>query len=91
MQWSLKRVHVKKKNHKALFFIKCFDTFVPVVLHSSCRGDVQSDGRHDELLHATGSPTAAAGRHGPERLQHGPVPAGAHPPTNARGPHEPIW
>lgn len=57
----------------------------------TCRSDVQSHGRDDELLHTAGSTAAAAGRHGSERLQHGPVPTGANPPADARGPHEPIW
>lgn len=62
-----------------------------LLLSLLCRGDVQPDGGDDELLHTAGSAAAAAGRHGSERLQHRPVPAGAHPPTDARGPHEPIW
>lgn len=62
-----------------------------VLLSLPCRGNVQSDGGDDELFHTAGSAAAAAGRHGSERLQHRPVPTGAHPPTDARGPHEPIW
>lgn len=55
------------------------------------RSDVQQDGGHDELLHSAGTPGAAAGVHGSERLQHRPLPTGAHPATDARRPHEPIW
>lgn len=54
------------------------------------RGDVQSDGGNDELLHAIGSSPTTDGCYG-ERLQHRPLPAGPHPSSNARWPHEPIW
>ncbi len=54
------------------------------------RGDVQSYGGNDELLHAIGSSPTTDGCYG-ERLQHRPLPAGPHPSSNARWPHEPIW
>ena len=73
------------------YFLHAFSNSFPHLLSSPCRGDVQSDGGDDELLHTAGPAAAAAGRHGSERLQHGPIPTGAHPPTDARGPHEPIW
>lgn len=76
--------------HPELFSIFSLTIF-PICFSLPCRGDVQSDGGDDELLHTAGPAAAAAGRHGSERLQHGPVPTGAHPPTDARGPHEPIW
>ncbi len=56
----------------------------------SSRGDVQSYGGNDELLHAIGSSPTTDGCYG-ERLQHRPLPAGPHPSSNARWPHEPIW